>query len=134
MTSLRFNPDGDLIRVPAVVAGNGRRTNVRLAFDTGSTETLLMPHVIALLGYGEQDAIRRTVIRGPCGSEPGYILRVGRFTALGFSILDFVVHAHDLPADHGIDGLLGLSFLRHFNDEIRSVEGIIKIERAALPA
>lgn len=30
----------------------------------------------------------------------------------------------------GIDGLLGLSFLKRFNFEIRSVEGRILVERA----
>ena len=31
----------------------------------------------------------------------------------------------------GIDGLSGLSFLRHFNDEVRSQEGRICIDRVA---
>lgn len=130
MRSFRFDPGSDLIRVEAVVAGLTRRLKIRMALDTGSTETLLMPHVIELVGYGDQNAIRRTVIRGPLGSEPGYLLRVHRFTALGFSMPDFTVHAHALPPDHGIDGLLGLSFLRHFNYEIRSPAGVINIDRA----
>jgi hypothetical protein len=41
------------------------------------------------------------------------------------------VHAHDLPEGFGIHGLLGLGFLRHFNYEIRSREGRIRVERAA---
>jgi hypothetical protein len=34
-----------------------------------------------------------------------------------------------LPEGFGIDGLLGLSFLRHFNYEIRSAEGRISADR-----
>jgi len=41
------------------------------------------------------------------------------------------VHVHHLPEGIGIDGLLGLSFLRHFNDEVRSQEGRICIDRVA---
>ena len=48
-----------------------------------------------------------------------------RFESLGFGFDDFLIHVHDLPSGYGIDGLLGLSFLKRFNYEIRSVEGRI---------
>ena len=84
MKHFRFNAAGDLIRVVATVWGRERSSRIKLAIDTGSTETLLMPHVIEELGYGEIDALRRTVIRGPFGDEPGYMLLIARFTTLGF--------------------------------------------------
>jgi hypothetical protein len=58
------------------------------------------------------------------------MLRVQRFESLGFGFDDFLIHVHDLPTGFGIDGLLGLSFLRRFNYEIRSIEGRILVERA----
>ena len=61
----------------------------------------------------------------------GYMLRVTRFTSFGFTFSDFAVHVHDLPEGIGIDGLLGLSFLRHFNYEVRSQEGRILLDRIA---
>ena len=48
---------------------------------------------------------------------------VPRFRALGFELRDFRVDAHDLPEGFDIDGLLGLSFLRQLNYEVRSGEG-----------
>ena len=59
------------------------------------------------------------------------MLRVARFASLGFSFPDFVVHVHDLPEGFGIDRLLGLSFLRHFNYEVLLHEGRIRIDRIA---
>lgn len=59
------------------------------------------------------------------------MLRVTRFESLGFGFSSFRLHVHDLPEGVGIDGLLGLSFLRHFNYEVRSVEGRLLIERAS---
>ena len=56
-------------------------------------------------------------------------MRVTRFRALGFEFDDFRIHAHDLPEGVGIDGLLGLGFLRHFNYEVRSAEGRILADR-----
>jgi hypothetical protein len=59
------------------------------------------------------------------------MLRIARFDCLGFQLSDFRVHAHDLPEGWGIHGLVGLSFLRQFNYEIRSVEGQLLVHRAA---
>ena len=69
------------------------------------------------------------MIRSAIGSEPGYLLRVSKLRCLGHELRDFSVHAHDLPEGIGIDGLLGLSFLRQFNYEIRSGEGRILVAR-----
>jgi hypothetical protein len=41
------------------------------------------------------------------------------------------VHAHDLPEGWAIHGLIGLSFLRQLNYEIRSTEGRLLVDRAA---
>jgi hypothetical protein len=56
---------------------------------------------------------------------------VQRFESLGFGFSEFRVHVHDLPEDVGIDGLLGLSFLKQLDYEVRSADGRIRIERVA---
>ncbi len=61
------------------------------------------------------------------GEELGYRRRVELFCALGFEFTDYEVRAHDMPEDSGLDGLLGLSFLRRFNYEVRSQEGILRV-------
>jgi hypothetical protein len=129
VTSYRFDPDADLVRVLAFVTGKSARRSARLALDTASSTTILTPELVTYLGYGERDLVRRTVIRSAIGDEPGYLLTVARFTALGFSILNFTVHAHALPPGHDIDGLLGLSFLRHFHLEILFPEGVVRMSR-----
>jgi hypothetical protein len=101
-----------------------------LAFDTAATETHIVLEIIDDLGYSPSQGDSITSIRSAIGREPGYFLRVDRFASLGFTFTDFRVHVHDLPEGIGIDGLLGLSFLRHFNYEVRSVEGRLIVERA----
>jgi hypothetical protein len=71
------------------------------------------------------------VIRSALGSEQGYLIRVARLSALRFSVSDYRLHVHDLPEGYGIDGILGLSFLRQFNYEIRSAEGRILVAPVA---
>ena len=71
------------------------------------------------------------MLRSAVGREQGYLIRVARFACLGHHSTEYRVHAHDLPEGWGIEGLIGLSFLRQFNYEVRSVEGRILVERAA---
>jgi len=68
-------------------------------------------------------------MRSAVGREEGYMIRVSRFVCLGYHEVDFRIHAHDLPEGWGIHGLVGLSFLRQLNYEIRSREGRILAER-----
>lgn len=124
----RFDPSGDLIKVTARVFGPRSHRRVTLAFDTAATLTHLTPDVIDELGYSAAQGEGITTVRSAIGSEPGYLLRIQRFLCLGFRFDNFLVHVHDLPIGYGIDGLLGLSFLRRFNYEIRSREGRILAE------
>jgi hypothetical protein len=43
----------------------------------------------------------------------------------------FPVHVFDLPEQYGLDGLLGLNFLRKLNYEVRSQEHRVFAEAAA---
>jgi hypothetical protein len=54
-----------------------------------------------------------------------------RLATLGFTLTDFRIHVFDLAAGHGIDGLIGLSFLNELNYEVRSREGLIRVEQAS---
>lgn len=53
---------------------------MRLAVDTGSTETLVMPEVTDTLGYNARAGEAITVIRTAIGKEQGYLLRVAKFS------------------------------------------------------
>ncbi|HWU90995.1 MAG TPA: aspartyl protease family protein [Kofleriaceae bacterium] len=106
---------------------------MRLALDTAATKTLVIPDVLDDLGYAARDGVGITVIRtANHDPEPGYLLRVQRFFALGFGFSNFEIHAHDLP-DYGIDGLLGMNFLENFDFAVRSVLRKIYLEHVSSP-
>jgi predicted aspartyl protease len=107
----------------------GRRRPLRLVLDTGAHETILTPDVLDEIGYNPRHGEALTVTRSVVGKEHGYLIKVARFRALGFELADFRINALDLPEEYPIHGLLGLGFLRHFNYEIRSREGLIRAER-----
>ena len=131
MKVTRFDASEDLIVVPGFVWGPHGKDEVRLAIDTAASETLVIPEVVDGLGYSPRQGEAPTRIRSAVAEEPGYLLRVERFRALGHQFTDFRLHVHDLPEGFGIQGLLGLAFLRHFNYEVRSREGRIVVERAS---
>ena len=124
----RFDPNEELILVRARLWGpHGTSSTLSLVLDTGASMTIIVPSVLDELGYSARDAERRTVIRSALGEEPGYLLRVHRFRALGDEQTNCLIHAHDLPDDPKIAGLLGLDFLRRFNFEVRCGEGEIRL-------
>jgi predicted aspartyl protease len=126
----RFNPTGDLIFVSGRIWGRkGQLASLRLVLDTGSSESIIAPEVLDQIGYTPREGEAMTVIRSAVGRETGYLIRVARFASFGFEASDFLVHAHDLPEGYGIDGLIGLSFLRQFNYEVRSREGRLLVAR-----
>lgn len=129
----RFNPSDDLILVKAKIWGPRGVRPLTMAFDTAASETHVVPEVIDDLGYSPRQGEEITSVRSAIGQEPGYMLRVTRLSSLGFSFGDFRVHVHDLPEGIGIDGLLGLSFLRQFDYTVRSHEGRIEIDRSIVP-
>lgn len=131
MKITKFDAQRDLIVVAARVWGRSTDELVYLALDTAAAETLILPSVLHKLGYGPSDSVVKTVIQSAIGSEPGYMVLVERLWALGFGLPNHPVHAHDLPDEHGIDGLLGLRFLHNFDYTVHSRRGEISVELAA---
>ena len=129
MKVTRFEPSDSLIIVTARIWGPRGDRNLSVALDTAATQTHVIPEFLDELGYGPQFGDRITSITSAIGDEPGYMMPVARFSALGFAMTSFRIHVHDLPEVLGIQGLLGLSFLRQFNYEIRSAEGRILADR-----
>ena len=127
-----FDAADELIIIPATIwNARGSYRELLMAVDTGSTETLVMPHITDELGYGAHLAEQITVIRSVLGREQGYLMSVARFSALGFDMPDFRMHVHDLPDGYGIEGILGLSFLRRFDYDVRSIRGELRVAPAS---
>lgn len=94
--------------------------------DTGAAATTLIPKVVAEIGYTRQDSYQDSIVHTAVGEEKGYWLRVAEITVLGVTTPDFAVAV--FPLSHGIDGLVGMTFLRYFNFEVRPAEQQIVVE------
>lgn len=120
-----FDLVGDLMGVNAVIVGPTGRAEVSLILDTAAVMTTLVPSVAESIGYSSALRVGRSVTRTAAAEEHGYIVRT-EVSTLGFTMPDHRVVVADLG--YGIDGLLGINFLRHFNIEIRFAERRILVE------
>jgi predicted aspartyl protease len=110
-TSFRSNQG--LIIVPVELFGVSGSTILRMALDTGATYTTASVEMLTAIGY-QPDLVRdRVQVIAGSGliSAPKVIIQ--QIDALSQTRLSFPVLAYTLPKSAGIDGLLGLDFLRH---------------------
>lgn len=132
MKVTRFSRERDLIVVIARLWSPRSHRRVSLAVDTASSDTVVTPEIIDDLGYSARDGEHVMTVRSAIGREQGWTLRVKRFSALGFVVPDYRIHVFELATGDDIKGLIGLSFLKQFNCELRFTEGRIRVERAAV--
>lgn len=126
----RFRRLDRLPVVEAQIQGSGGVRHLQLVLDTAASATLIRPSVLEEIGCGRAPHSKATSIRSALGKEPGFLVKVPRFWALGFTVLDYEVHGHELPDQYDIDGLLGMTFLDDFDYTIRSMRNEIVVEPA----
>ena len=107
-----FNPQQGLIVVPGELWGPNDSAVLRLALDTGATGTIVNTGMLVSLGYDPDLISDRDHIFTGSGVE--FVPRVltDKIMVLGKEYSGFPVLGHTMPPGAGIDGLLGLDFIR----------------------
>jgi len=112
--SVPFNAHRGLVHVYAEVAGHAGVGIVRLALDTGAIKTVINHRALVGLGYEPAASGETTEVTTASGVERVPLLPIRKIRALGREQRDFPVLCHTLPPRTGVDGLLGLDFLRGY--------------------
>ena len=132
MPRVVFDPSVSSIVVDLLVeAVDGQSSLViPVVLDTGASLTILATDIMARLGYdpAHPELDRQRIVTGS-GVEYAPRTAVRSATAIGQKVANLDVLCHDLPSESGVDGLLGLNFLRHFKLTIRFRKGIIDLNR-----
>ena len=110
--SLRFDPKRSLIIVPTRLYGPTGDTVVRLALDTGATESVVNWDVVVFLGYDVVSMSERVQMATGSGLEFAAQIKIKKIEALEQVCLDYPVICHTLPSSATVDGVLGLNFFR----------------------
>jgi predicted aspartyl protease len=85
---------------------------VQLALDTGATTTTVNGGMLANLGYDPAGSSGRVPVTTGSGIAYAPLVVISKIVALGQERVDFPVLGHTLPPSAGVDGVLGLDFLR----------------------
>jgi predicted aspartyl protease len=108
-----FRAKQGLIVIPVELFGASGSSILRMALDTGATYTIASVEMLMAIGYQPDLVKNRVQIITGSGlvSAPRVIIQ--QVDALSQTRISFPVLAYTLPKSAGIDGLLGLDFLRH---------------------
>lgn len=123
-----FNPHRGLIIVTARLYGPGGDRAVRVALDTGASDTIISLQILTLIGYNPAAAPHTVRVTTGSGIQSAPRVTVDRFQSLGQERLSFPVVAHTLPVAAAIDGLLGLDFFRNQELTIDFRSGLITLQ------
>jgi clan AA aspartic protease (TIGR02281 family) len=100
---------------------------IDVILDTGAVYTVIAWDVAMDIGYDPAISRRRTPIVTANGVIEAPLITVERIRwgELEAEAVDVV--CHDIPELAGIEGLLGISFLRHFRTLIDYTTGVLEI-------
>lgn len=106
-----FDRSVGLVVVPAEVFGPSGSVVLRLAVDTGASQTMINVGLLVAVGYDPSLVPERVQVTTGSGVEYAPRVVVSRIKALGSERERLPVLAHTLPASAHIDGLLGLDYM-----------------------
>lgn len=132
MATVKFDSNEKLILLDIGVLSSDESWIIYLpvALDTGATTTILPADILADLGYDPgSPALSRTRMITGSGIEYAPCIAVKSIHVGGENLDNVEVLCHDLPAEAGIDGLLGINFLMNFDLTIEYSSGKLLFER-----
>jgi hypothetical protein len=108
-----FNPAEGLVLVDAELSGPSGEATIRLALDTGASQTVVSQTLLESLGYMPSQSRHLIPIATASKKETMPLCKVQSVSALGIRRMRFSVLCHELPFASGIRGVVGLDFFRN---------------------
>jgi len=100
---------------------------IDMILDTGAVYTVIAWDVAKDVGYDPAISLQRTPIVTANGVIEAPLITVDAVQLAELRVQNVDVICHDIPEIAGIEGLLGLSFLRHFRTVVDYSKGILEI-------
>ena len=94
------------------------RVWARMVLDTGARVTAIAPRTLKQLGFDLDRAESTTGIVGAIGEASAPVVTVASVSLMAAEVKDLRVVCYSLHPKLGLDGVLGLNFLKHFDIEI----------------
>jgi len=98
-----------------------------MILDTGAAYTMISWDIAKDIGYDPAGSLKRTSIVTANGIIEVPLLKVQKITVKDIAVKNVEVICHNIPEVVGIEGLLGLSFLKEFRTLIDYRKKILEI-------
>ena len=126
MSKTPFNPQNSVIIIDAVIKAQ-KSAITHLVLDTGASTVVLGWRLTTAIGIViDPKRVTHTTTASAVETVPQIV--IPEINALGKTIKRVPAIVKDLPPESGVDGLLGLSFLRHFRLTIDFPAGILQLD------
>jgi len=125
----RYSLDVSTGSIPVWVTFQGPEGTkvLRMAVDTGATFTIIPVETAISIGCDPIRFKKRIEFITPSGTEYAPVVTIPLVKAFGFTVKNVKVFCHNLPPQSPVEGLLGLSFLKHFNIHLKFKEKVLEI-------
>lgn len=114
MTTYSFELTDEVNLIIVLASVNGYE--LRLALDTGASNTVIDLTALLIAGYRKNDATEQVEIETGKGLITADVYRLQTVEALGIQHNDFIVCSYDFLANSiltDIDGVLGIDFFKN---------------------
>lgn len=126
MSTLKFNPEASNIIVEAKIKSVYPITST-LVVDTGASLVVLPWKLVSIIGIKiDPTKTIQTTTATTVETVPEIV--IPEISILGKTVKNVKAIIKDLPPEAPVDGLLGLSFLKHFKVTIDFRKGLLSLE------
>lgn len=126
MSTIKFKPQDSVIIIEAVIKADSK-TLARLIVDTGASRVMIPRRLAEAIGLiTNPKKVVQTITASKVEDAP--LVIIPEINALGKTVKNVEALIKDLPTEATVDGLLGLSFLKHFKMTIDFQKGELTLE------
>lgn len=123
--TIRFNPGDRLIPVYAII---NKKLRQKFYIDTGATTTIVPSSVLGALGLKIDSSMPTVILQGVAGADMAFQVRLDSIEIERQTVFDIRAVVYDLGSGDEA-GLLGNDFLQHFQVDLDSTKGILKLRK-----
>jgi len=128
MVEHKFNINKPVIALWVRVESEKTKEDILMALDTGATYMMLPWEIAEILGHEPHLSKERIDMTTASDIEKVPLITLKSVNVLGKKAANVPAVVHDLPSRSCVDGLLGLSFLKHFKICQDFKKGILTID------
>jgi clan AA aspartic protease (TIGR02281 family) len=125
---MNFDPESFGIVFPIKLTGPNGTKKIQMLIDTGATLCIIPFDIAIAIGYKPSASKDYSDITTASGTETMPLIKIEKLSLMGKEVKNVKTLCHDLPPTSRVDGLLGLSYLKHFKLTIDFKAGILAIE------